>query len=223
MELCVTLTHSLKLTQSITHTRDHTHTTQFKHKQINAYVDLVSSPFTQVPYSYHDLGFCPPPTSFINKRTSSLGSKLQGGGISLTHYTFEGKGVEACQVLCAKSLSAKEVDKLRGLVERGYRAHFLLDSLPVVMRSVEFDYVVRGFPLGFKAGGEVWGGQGEEVRRVGWWGWGRGGEHMSFDFLVASYIQSLPPPTTPPNSSTFSITTSASWSVITRMPPFFTA
>ena len=130
--------------------------------QIDALVDHVSSPLTQVPYDYHSLGFCETPSSFVKKRSSSLGTKLQGGAVQLTHYLFESKKVQACEKLCAKLVSSNQVMKLRSLIAREYRAHFLLDSLPVIMRSKELQYVIRGFPLGFVAPGEVWGGNGEE-------------------------------------------------------------
>jgi transmembrane 9 superfamily protein 2/4 len=40
---------------------------------------------------------------------------------------------------------------LKKLVERQYRVHITFDGLPVLMRSKELNYAVRGFPVGFKA------------------------------------------------------------------------
>jgi len=100
--------------------------------------------------------------------------------VELTHYTFEAGGVEACQVLCAETMQAKEVDKIRDLIDKGYRVRFLLDNLPVVMRSIEFDYIVRGYPLGFKASGDVWGGEGDEVRA----GQGRAGAAKQYTAVL---------------------------------------
>jgi transmembrane 9 superfamily protein 2/4 len=37
------------------------------------------------------------------------------------------------------------------LVERQYRIHLTLDQLPVLMRSKELNYAVRGYPIGFQA------------------------------------------------------------------------
>merc|ERR1719146_224144 len=75
-------------------------------EEIDALVDHVSSPLTQVPYDYHSLGFCETPSSFVKKRSSSLGTKLQGGAVQLTHYLFESKKVQACEKLCAKLVSS---------------------------------------------------------------------------------------------------------------------
>ena len=36
------------------------------------------------------------------------------------------------------------------LVECQYRVHLTLDQLPVIMRSKELDYAIRGYPVGFK-------------------------------------------------------------------------
>ncbi|GMH91606.1 hypothetical protein TrST_g4267 [Triparma strigata] len=121
-------------------------------EEINAYADLVESSKTQVPFSYYDMGYCKPSEKFLKKRlTSNLGSKLQGGGSTLLHYTFEAKHIEACQKLCLKTLSKGEVAKFRHAIAKEYRIHWQIDSLPLVMRSEELDYVIRGFPLGFVA------------------------------------------------------------------------
>ena len=37
----------------------------------------------------------------------------------------------------------------RDMIDEEYRVHWILDSLPVAVRNEEFDYVVRGYPLGF--------------------------------------------------------------------------
>jgi len=132
-------------------------------QEINAYADLIESSKTQVPYDYYSMGYCKPGASFLKQRKSSnLGSKLQGGGSSLLHYTFEAKHIEACQKLCLKTLSKDDVNKFRDAIAKEYRVHWQLDSLPLIMRSKELDYVVRGFPLGFVAPPSLTGEQGDE-------------------------------------------------------------
>ena len=37
----------------------------------------------------------------------------------------------------------------RQMIDEEYRVHWMLDGLPVAVRNEEFDYVVRGYPLGF--------------------------------------------------------------------------
>mmetsp|Transcript_7087 Transcript_7087/g.10684 ORF Transcript_7087/g.10684 Transcript_7087/m.10684 type:complete len:542 (-) Transcript_7087:65-1690(-) len=53
--------------------------------------------------------------------------------------------------MCQITIGSKKLRWMRKLVERQYRVHLTLDSLPVLMRSKELNYAVRGFPVGFTA------------------------------------------------------------------------
>jgi transmembrane 9 superfamily protein 2/4 len=53
--------------------------------------------------------------------------------------------------MCAVVLKGKKLRWMRKLIERQYRVQLQLDGLPVLMRSKELNYAVRGFPVGFKA------------------------------------------------------------------------
>ena len=87
------------------------------------------------------MGYCKPGASFLKQRKSSnLGSKLQGGGSTLLHYTFEAKHIEACQKLCLKTLNKGDVNKFRDAIAQEYRVHWQLDSLPLIMRSEEVSF-----------------------------------------------------------------------------------
>jgi len=56
-----------------------------------------------------------------------------------------------CTPLCVVEVGGKKLRWLRKLVDRQYRIHLTLDQLPVLMRSKELNYAVRGYPVGFKA------------------------------------------------------------------------
>ena len=120
--------------------------------------ELVQSKKTQVPFEFYDMPGCPqqPMQNFhrVRKRHArkNLGARLQG--VDLDPAPFELKVMEdvPCTPLCEPvTLPAHSVRWLRKLVERQYRVHLNLDQLPVLMRSQELNYAVRGYPVGFKA------------------------------------------------------------------------
>ena len=83
----------------------------------------------------------------------NLGARLQG--LALQPAPWQPLKVlqdVPCTPLCDPvTLPAHSVRWLRKLVERQYRIHLNLDQLPVLMRSRELNYAVRGYPVGFKA------------------------------------------------------------------------
>ena len=58
---------------------------------------------------------------------------------------------EACVVLCRKSHKKHEMDVFRHMIDNDYRIHWLLDGLPVAVRSEDGAFVTRGYPVGFVA------------------------------------------------------------------------
>lgn len=128
---------------------------------IPIWADLVTSRKTQVPFKYYDLPICDPVADAAAKngekkkkapRAKNLGQKLQGYQKLEAPYTLRVKESKPCTIICAqKELSVKELAWLRKLVERHYRIHLQLDGLPILMRSSELNYAVRGYPVGFKA------------------------------------------------------------------------
>ena len=119
--------------------------------------DLVQSKKTHVPFQYYDLPVCsmPPAMSDFKKRhktqRKNLGARLQGVGLKPAPFTLRVGENQPCTVLCSQVVGAHKVRWLRKLVGRQYRVHVTFDSLPVLMRSSELNYAVRGFPVGFKA------------------------------------------------------------------------
>ena len=121
---------------------------------IPAFVELVESKKTQLPFEFYDLPTCPEPAEKIQKRfrqRRNLGSRLMGHKLQMAPYNFPTKKDKDCTPLCVVEVGGKKLRWLRKLVDRQYRVHLTLDQLPVLMRSKELNYAVRGYPVGFKA------------------------------------------------------------------------
>jgi transmembrane 9 superfamily protein 2/4 len=119
--------------------------------------DLADSRKTPIPYEYYDLpGSCPRPIeSEFKKRhreRKNLGSRLQGHDLQPAPFSnIKVLQNQGCTPLCTVTLDAQKLKKLRRLVERQYRVQMTLDQLPLLMRSKEYNYAVRGYPIGFRA------------------------------------------------------------------------
>ena len=115
------------------------------------YADLVESRKTQVPFEFYDLPTCPKPNVKGRNVRKNLGSRLQGHDVKPSPYLLHAKENKKCTPLCLVTVGGKKLRWLRKLVERQYRVQLTLDQLPVLMRSKELNYAVRGYPVGFKA------------------------------------------------------------------------
>lgn len=126
-------------------------------EQVWIYADLVESKKTQVPFEYYDLPGCKKPLESPSRKQRrerrNLGSRLQGHDLQPAPFDLFVKQDKPCTTLCTVKLDAKELRWMRKLIERQYRVQLALDSLPVLMRSKEHNYAVRGYPVGFKLPG----------------------------------------------------------------------
>ena len=124
-------------------------------EQVWMYVDLVESSKTQVPFEFYDLPGCKMPLRGTSLRTKkmrkNLGSRLQGHDMKPAPFDLTVKRDMGCTPICQVALGGKKLRWMRKLVERQYRVQLQLDTLPVLMRSKELNYAVRGYPIGFKA------------------------------------------------------------------------
>jgi transmembrane 9 superfamily protein 2/4 len=118
---------------------------------IDMYTDMVNSKKTAVPFDFYLLPVCRPPANTGKKIRKNLGARLQGVELKPSPFSLRVKQSVSCTPVCHKSLDGGQVKWLRQLVERQYRIHMTLDQLPVLMRSKELNYAVRGFPVGFQA------------------------------------------------------------------------
>lgn len=124
-------------------------------EQVWIYADLVESKKTQVPYEFYDLPGCQlnVESGLKKKRRErkNLGSRLQGHDMKPAPFDLFTKQDKTCTPMCLRELEGKKLRWMRRLIERQYRVSFQLDSLPVLMRSQELNYAVRGYPVGFRA------------------------------------------------------------------------
>lgn len=124
-------------------------------EQVWIYADLVESKKTQVPYEFYDLPGCQLniESGLKKKRRErkNLGSRLQGHDMKPAPFDLFTKQDKPCTPMCLRELEGKKLRWMRRLIERQYRVQFQLDSLPVLMRSQELNYAVRGYPVGFRS------------------------------------------------------------------------
>jgi len=120
-----------------------------------AITDLVHSKKTQVPFEFYDLPGClkPEGKSWMKslKQRRNLGVRLQGNELMPAPFPMRITKNESCKPICKVSIGSKKVRWMRKLVEQQYRIQMTFDQLPVLMRSKELNYAVRGYPVGFKA------------------------------------------------------------------------
>lgn len=64
---------------------------------------------------------------------------------------MEMKVPDACKILCLKRHTKAEMRLFRQIIEDQYRIDWIVDNLPGAMRNEQYDYVTRGFPVGFVA------------------------------------------------------------------------
>jgi transmembrane 9 superfamily member 2/4 len=123
-------------------------------EQVWIYADLVESKKTQVPYEYYDLPGCPlkiETEGHKRKRMrKNLGARLQGHDMKPAPFDLYTLQDKPCTPLCLVRLEGKKLRWMRKIIERQYRVQLQLDSLPVLMRSKEYNYAVRGYPVGFR-------------------------------------------------------------------------
>mmetsp|Transcript_1496 Transcript_1496/g.2689 ORF Transcript_1496/g.2689 Transcript_1496/m.2689 type:complete len:723 (-) Transcript_1496:121-2289(-) len=122
------------------------------HEEVPIFAELVESKKTQVPFEYYDLPVCAIPSIAKKyKKRKNLGSKLQGRDPKPSPFPASVGNDVGCTPICKVNIGGTKLRWMRKLVERQYRVHLTLDQLPVLMRSKELNYAVRGYPLGFKA------------------------------------------------------------------------
>lgn len=118
------------------------------------YADLVNSKKTLISYNFYELPGCPykPENSATKRRREkkNLGSRLQGHDLKAAPFNLLTQQNKPCTPMCAVKLEGKKLRWLKHLIKRQYRVQLQLDQLPVLMRSAELNYAVRGYPVGFR-------------------------------------------------------------------------
>ena len=127
---------------------------------IPMFVELVESRKTPIHVDYYELPVCPlpikPPTTTTiktqqrNTKRNNLGQRLMGHSIKPLGYNIQPINNKECTILCHVSMNSKELKLMRTLIQKQYRVHYTLDSLPILVRSKDLNHAIRGYPLGFE-------------------------------------------------------------------------
>jgi transmembrane 9 superfamily protein 2/4 len=123
-------------------------------ERVFIYTESVKSDRSPLSFDYYDLPFCPAPaTEELNFRRPvrrNLGNLLQGYNKKIAPFPNLHVQVDrGCTPLCTRHLNPKQVDRMREMIQQGYRVHLSLDHMPVLIRAPELNRVVSGFPIGF--------------------------------------------------------------------------
>mmetsp|Transcript_39601 Transcript_39601/g.157292 ORF Transcript_39601/g.157292 Transcript_39601/m.157292 type:complete len:529 (-) Transcript_39601:2238-3824(-) len=119
---------------------------------IEVFADRLSSRTEKLPFDYFKLKFCEPEEGRKSDNLN-LGEILLGERDDLTAYKINMVEPKACELLCSKQLTAKDVLQFQRLIRREYYVRMNIDTLPLIMRThddVRTVYV-SGVPIGAKA------------------------------------------------------------------------
>jgi len=117
-------------------------------------VNSLTSAQTELPYEYYRAPFCQPADG-AQRISENLGELIAGDRIETSPYAFAMRvdTRDAPVVLCQTRLGEDDAATLRKRIEQGYRAHMLLDALPVTNYELLGDggrgQVLTGFPMGY--------------------------------------------------------------------------
>jgi len=116
-------------------------------------VNKLTSVKTQMPFDYYSLPFCKPKELIVEG--DNVGEAFAGDRIENSVYQLEMKKTKDCEVVCTVELKKDEHTAFVRAIDDEYRVHWLLDNLPVGIRSkgpTNEDIFERGFPVGFHTG-----------------------------------------------------------------------
>jgi transmembrane 9 superfamily protein 2/4 len=137
-----------------------TYPREFSYGQhVQADVNSLISPETELPFDYYSLPFCWPPEGIRSSLGSiNPGTILMGSRIENSPYNFTMKVDEKTKTVCkpagyAQALTEDESEDMKTKIEQRYRVRLILDNLPITTYDLERgpESVRPGFDLGFWA------------------------------------------------------------------------
>lgn len=126
---------------------------------IPMWVEYVESRKTPVGVDYYQLPVCPLRDERYSNvisgsnhkgKSKNLGQRLMGHSTKPLGYQIKPILSMGCTILCHVTMDSKQLKLMRRLIEKQYRVHYTLDSLPIIVRSQDLNHALRGYPLGFK-------------------------------------------------------------------------
>ena len=125
-------------------------------QSISIYSNGLFSSHTQVPFPASYLPLCPASPSSTN-----FGQVLSGDRVEISPYAVHMEVEEMCAFLCAIQNTDTEIEKFRWMIEKEYKASWMVDGLPVGLRRTvvdagkgsKYSLYTDGFPLGYISSG----------------------------------------------------------------------
>lgn len=118
---------------------------------ISLKANKVTSTKNPLQYDYYDLPFCKRKQSKSKVGVAdNLGERLAGDLLTVSPYDISVLLDSGCKVLCRKVNRKNDVHMLNEVIDQEYRVHWVLDNLPVGVRTSDEvgGSVYRGFPVG---------------------------------------------------------------------------
>uniref|UniRef100_A0A0G4H5F7 Transmembrane 9 superfamily member n=1 Tax=Chromera velia CCMP2878 TaxID=1169474 RepID=A0A0G4H5F7_9ALVE len=91
-------------------------------------VNKMTSPQTQIPYSFYHLDFCSPQK--ITRYSMHLGQILAGDALENSDYSLKMAENVKCRVLCDKPLTPEAAEKFQNFIDKQYVINWVVDDLP---------------------------------------------------------------------------------------------
>ena len=121
---------------------------------ITLFASSIISTETQLPFDYFYLPVCKTPDYEVE--SDNIGQALSGDVLERIPYKVLMNQTEYCKSLCDLSMNNAEIRKFKWMIGLGYRATWLVDSLPSGLRctslreSLNVEIYEDGFPLGYQ-------------------------------------------------------------------------
>ncbi|CBJ27720.1 EMP/nonaspanin domain family protein [Ectocarpus siliculosus] len=140
-----------------------------KGSKLPLFVNELTSVRTQAPLDHYHVAYCRP--EHLHENAENIGAYLEGDREENSLYDLEVGVLQACRVLCSKTLKPQERYMFASVIRDGYQSHMSITHLPAAydpkpdgkagkltetpvttsMTDDQEHVYQRGFPVGFRA------------------------------------------------------------------------
>lgn len=117
------------------------------------FASSLTSSETQLPFDYFYLPYCK--GKGFEVESDNIGQALSGDVVEKTGYEVQMNVPIKCKSLCRQAMNNRQVRNFKWMIDRDYRAMWILDSLPSGLRrsyesqQVNEEIYENGFPIGY--------------------------------------------------------------------------
>ena len=121
---------------------------------VSLFASSIISAETQLPFDYFYMPFCK--INDYEVESDNIGQALSGDVVAKTPYAVHMNTTTYCEPLCNITMNNGDIRKFKWMIERNYRAMWVVDSLPSGLRKTSMKQGVNveifedGFPLGYE-------------------------------------------------------------------------